>query len=54
MYSLVAPNPGVVCNVTNHVLAPYEWVVIIGLEFLGNKLCPCIERLQPFLLEHVC
>lgn len=52
-YSLVASDFMVVCNVANHVLAPYERMVIVGFESFGNKLCPIIERLQSFLTKYI-
>jgi hypothetical protein len=43
----------VVCDIPDHILAPNEWVVVIGLELIRYKLCPGIERLEPLLAECV-
>ena len=39
--------------VTNDILPPNDWVVIVRLELLSDKLCPSINRLQLLLMEHV-
>ena len=49
---MVAPDSRVVWDVTNHILVPNEWVVVVGLEFLRDKVCPSIKCMEPPLAEH--
>ena len=53
-YGLISSNSRVVCDVPDYVLAPYEWMVIIGLELAGNEIRPCIKCLKPLLTVRVC
>ena len=43
-----------VWDVADHVLVPYEWVVIVRLELFRDKLRAGVERLELLLAEHVC
>ena len=51
-YSLITSTFRVVWDVAYCVLTPYNWVVIIGLELLRNKLCPGFEGLQLSLAKY--
>ena len=44
-HNMVAPGLRMVRDVADHILAPDEWMVIIGLELLRNKFCPGIKGL---------
>jgi hypothetical protein len=44
-YSSITSNFRVVFDVANHILTPYERVVVIGLELIGDKPCPSNESL---------
>ena len=43
IYGLVSTSSRVVWDISYNVLTPYEWMVIIGLELFGNKLCLAID-----------
>ena len=43
IYSLVSTSSRVVWDISYNALTPYEWMVVIGLELFGNKLCPAID-----------
>ena len=52
-YGFVPSDLRMVFYVTNDILPPNDWVVIIGLELVGDELCPGIHCLQPLLTEHI-
>ena len=50
-YSLITPGFQVAWDIANPVLTPYDQMVIVGLELVGNELRPGFKQLQLFLFE---
>ena len=42
-YSLITPGFRVVWDIAHPVLTPYDRMVVVGLELVGNELCPGFE-----------